>query len=394
MNISYRWLQELVPGLRCRRRRSPTGSPCSARRWTRSSTWADPLRDIVIGRVVEAQRHPNADRLSLCTVDAGAGDTLQVVCGAPNVKAGAFYPFAPVGARCRAAWTIRKAKIRGEESQGMLCSARELGLGRDHEGILELHGEFEPGRSFIESGRPRRCAAAVDVTPNRPDLLSHSASPARSRRRRAARPAAPAARRRNASCADERCLDTPGTARRGGRHRRRHHRGRRPLPALLGLVIRGVRVGPSPEVAGVAAARHRLRPISNVVDATNFVLHELGQPLHAFDLARLGDGVVVRRARAGERITTLDGVDRKLDAGMLVIADASAAGRHCRRHGRRGHRGAGRHARHPARVRALRSALGARHAARARPEHRRELPLRARRGSGRHGARAAARRAS
>src|SRR5690606_707219 len=151
MNISYQWLRELIPGL--------TLSPqVVADRLAMLGAPVDeivdigaPLRDIVIGRVVHAERHPNADRLSLCTVDAGVAEHLQVVCGAPNVKAGAFYPFAPVGASLPGGITIRKAKIRGQESQGMLCSARELGLGRDHEGILELHGDFKPGGSFVES---------------------------------------------------------------------------------------------------------------------------------------------------------------------------------------------------------------------------------------------------
>jgi phenylalanyl-tRNA synthetase beta chain len=131
------------------------------------------LREVVIARVVSAQRHPNADRLSLCQVDAGTGTILSVVCGAPNVRADRFYPFAPVGSTLPGGVTIKKAKIRGEESQGMLCSARELGLGRDHEGILELSGEFTPGEPFLDAVGLDDHRIVVDVTANRPDLLSH-----------------------------------------------------------------------------------------------------------------------------------------------------------------------------------------------------------------------------
>jgi len=312
MNISYRWLQELVPGL--------TASPRAvADRLAMLGAPVDevvdvgaPLQDIVIARLEQFERHPNADRLNLCTVEAGAGYTHQVVCGAPNVKAQTYYPFAPVGASLPGDVTIRKAKIRGVESQGMLCSARELGLGRDHDGIMELHGDFEPGTSFVHAMGLDDTRLVVDVTPNRPDLLSHIGI---------AREIAAAEGLATALHA------LPG------------HGDVAPLvlahgdvgiriddaalcPKYLGLVIRGVRVGPSPAWLASRLRVIGLRPISNVVDATNWVLHELGQPLHAFDLAKLGNQVVVRTARSGERITTLDGQDRALQQGMLVIADA------------------------------------------------------------------------
>ncbi|MEX0907179.1 MAG: phenylalanine--tRNA ligase subunit beta, partial [Gemmatimonadota bacterium] len=174
MNISYRWLRDLVQGLEVSPQEvadqlAMLGAPVDE-----VVDLGSPLRDVVIGRVLRAEQHPNADRLRLCTVDAGGAETLQVVCGAANVTAGAYYPFAPVGAQLPGGITLRRAKIRGQESQGMLCSARELGLGRDHEGILELRGEFEPGRSFIESVGLEDTRLVVDITPNRPDLLSHA----------------------------------------------------------------------------------------------------------------------------------------------------------------------------------------------------------------------------
>src|SRR5690606_18398733 len=148
MNISYRWLQSLAPDLdatpiEIADRLAAYGAPADE-----VADIAANLRDVAVARVVEARRHPNADRLSLCTVDAGGPEALSVVCGAPNVQAGAYYPFAPVGASLPNDLKIRKAKIRGETSEGMLCSAAELGLGRDHSGILALHGTFVPGEAF------------------------------------------------------------------------------------------------------------------------------------------------------------------------------------------------------------------------------------------------------
>jgi phenylalanyl-tRNA synthetase beta chain len=316
MNISHRWIGDLVPGLsltaeQLADRLAMLGAPVDE-----IVAVGEPLRDVIIARVLKAEQHPNADRLRLCTVDAGTGELLQVVCGAPNVKADTLYPFAPVGATLPGGVTIRKAKIRGSESQGMLCSARELNLGRDHDGILELHGDLEVGRSFVESvGLAGDARLVVDITPNRPDLLSH--------RGIAREIAAAEGLQLRATSFDRAMLPDLafGDARTGSVGIEIADASL--CPRYYGLVVRNVRVGPSPEWLASRLRAAGLRPISNVVDATNYVLHELGQPLHAFDLARLGASVVVRPARAGERITTLDGVDRKLDAGMLVIADAS-----------------------------------------------------------------------
>jgi phenylalanyl-tRNA synthetase beta chain len=319
MNISYRWLQELIDGLDSAPRELADRLALLGAPVDEVTELGGPLREIRIARVAAAQRHPNADRLNLCTVDAGTGEMLQVVCGAPNVRAGALYPFAPVGSTLPGGVAIRAAKIRGVESQGMLCSARELGLGREHDGILELRGEFEPGHSFVEATRLDDTRLAVDVTPNRPDLLSHLG---------VARELAAAVGAR---------INLPALPGAGEMPPLRLHATGQPgataagvtvtieAPDLcsryLGLVIRGVTVGPSPEWLAMRLRALGLRPISNVVDATNYVLHEIGQPLHAFDLSRLGPTVAVRAARAGERITTLDGIDRELAAGTTVIAD-------------------------------------------------------------------------
>jgi phenylalanyl-tRNA synthetase beta chain len=324
MNISYRWLREIVPDLQdgvqeLADRLATLGAPVEE-----ILHLGEPLADITIARVAEVRRHPNADRLSLCVVEAGGGEPVQVVCGAPNVQAGAFYPFAPVGATLPGGMKIRKAKIRGETSQGMLCSASELGLGRDSAGILQLPGEFTPGESFITGVGLDDARLELEVTANRPDLLSHYG---------VAREIAPAGERglwlppfpggsNGAGDAGEVAITAPEGAAgetAGVSVRIEDVDG---CPRYLGAVVRGVRVGPSPAWLASRLRAVGLRPVNNVVDATNYVLHELGQPLHAFDLDRLAGGeVVVRRATAGERIRTLDGEDRKLDGEMLVIAD-------------------------------------------------------------------------
>lgn len=328
MDISYRWLKSLAPGLvaapdAVAERLAMYGAPVDALVRLDAE-----IRDIVIARVIEARRHPNADRLSLCQVDAGTGEVLSVVCGAPNVRSGGVYPFAPVGASLPGGVTIRKAKIRGEESQGMLCSARELGLGREHEGILELHGDFTPGESFVEAVGLDDVRIVVDVTANRPDLLSHlgiARELAPGGVAGVVLPPLPAGANSQAVAdfrAEARFDARTGAGEVGGV--RITIQDPDLCPRYMGAVIRGVRVGPSPEWLATRLRAIGLRPINNVVDATNYVLHELGQPLHAFDLDRLdGPEIRVRRAAPGEAIVTLDGERRSLEPGMLVIADAT-----------------------------------------------------------------------
>ncbi|MFO7260424.1 MAG: phenylalanine--tRNA ligase subunit beta [bacterium] len=322
MNISYRWLRDLAPGLED----TPEGIAA------RLATYGAPvdavvplgagLEDIVVARVESVRKHPNADRLSLCEVEAGGG-RLQVVCGAPNVRAGAYYPFAPVGAALPGGVRIKKAKIRGEVSEGMLCSERELGLGRDHSGLLELHGTYTPGEPFRVAAGLDDVRLEVDVTPNRPDLLSHIG---------VARELAPG------GVAGIRLGPLPGLEGPGLFEdvvfERVAEEGRaggvavaiedpRGCLRYIGAVIRGVKVGPSPAWLAARLRAVGLRPVNNVVDATNYVLYELGQPLHAFDLDRLaGPRIVARRAAAGETIVTLDGQRRVLHEDMVVIADA------------------------------------------------------------------------
>ena len=276
------------------------------------------LGGIVIGLVRHVDRHPDADRLSVCLVDAGGAAPLEVVCGAPNVQAGAKYPFAPVGAVLPGGFKLERRKIRGVFSNGMLCSARELGLGTEHQGILALNTAAAPGTPFLEAVPVADTRLLVDVTPNRPDLLSQRgiarelAAALGLSVRLTAVPGAPAAlaprratTRGTVGGVDVAVEDTQG------------------CPRYIAAVIRGVRVGPSPEWLRARLLAIGARPINNVVDATNYVLHEINQPLHAFDLRTLrGNRVVVRRARPGETLVTLDGERRALTPEMTMICDA------------------------------------------------------------------------
>jgi len=283
------------------------------------------LRDVLIGKVLEVRPHPNADRLTLCLVDAGGSAPLEVVCGAPNVQAGKAYPFAPVGATLPGGLKLERRKIRGVESNGMLCSAKELGLGADHAGILELQTDAPPGTPFLEAVPLADEQIVIDVSANRPDLLCH---------RGVARELAvslgatvklpeipggklegwnvgkknfPTVQRSNAVVdgVEVRLEDLEGA------------------PRYMIAVIRGVTVRPSPAWLAARLESIGQRSINNIVDASNYILFEINQPLHAFDLAKLrGPAVVVRRAKAGEQIVTLDGVPRKLTPEMTVICDA------------------------------------------------------------------------
>jgi phenylalanyl-tRNA synthetase beta chain len=320
MNISYEWLRALLPD-------AALASPAELRDLitSRVVTVDDvvPLRDdlapIVVARVVESVKIPET-KLSANKVDAGTGELLDVVCGAPNVTAGALYPFAPTGTTMPNGLKIEKRKIRGAVSNGMLCSARELGLGEDHEGIMQLDIDAVPGTPFLGVMPVGDTRIVVDVTPNRPDLLSHYGI---------AREVAAATHATLVLPTIDGAPSVPapvevGHGTTGGVTVRIDDA--QLARRYMGVVVRGIRVGPSPEWVVRRLEAVGSRSINNVVDATNIVLHELGQPTHAFDAARLrGSTIIVRRARTGERLVTLDGVERVLSETMAVIADAEGA---------------------------------------------------------------------
>ena len=353
MIVSRRWLEALL------------GRPLDARELAESLTMHaaavdaviprhQDLGDVLIGRVLDVQKHPNADRLSLCRVDAGgAGGPVEVVCGAPNVQAGKTYPYAPVGATLPGGVKLERRKIRGVESNGMLCSAKELGLGEDHAGILELDTTAPPGSRFLDVVPVADHQIVIDVPANRPDLLCHKGVA----RELAAvlggtvkLPPIPAPAGGTARAGGDAALGGPRGApsRRGGGTATAAEPGvaagrSRPAAATSGVVdgvevrledpegaprymiavIRGVKVAPSPGWLSGRLTAIGQRSINNVVDATNYILFELNQPLHAFDLAKLnGPAVVVRRAKPGEKIVTLDGLTRTLTSDMTAICDA------------------------------------------------------------------------
>lgn len=321
MRISHAWLRAFVPhALTPEQVRDLISAHVAT--VDAMSRLRDDLRGIVVARVLEAVRHPNADTLWLTKVDDGSGAPLSVVCGAPVVTPGALYPFARSGTVMPGGVKIERRKIRGEVSNGMLCSARELALGEDAAGIMQLDIEVAPGTPLLDAVPLSDTQFEVDVLPNRPDLLSHLGM-AREVAALTGTPlglpdevreltglAAPVV-------ADREAVSDGVTVRLDDREG---------CPHYMGLVIRGVRVGPSPRWLSTRLESVGLRPINNVVDATNYALHGFGQPMHAFDVDRLaGNTIVIRRAGAGERIVTLDGVDRALAPHMTVIADAERA---------------------------------------------------------------------
>ncbi|MBW3613087.1 MAG: phenylalanine--tRNA ligase subunit beta [Chloroflexi bacterium] len=266
--------------------------------------------EVVVGRLLDVQRHPNADTLWLTRVDVGpAGGELEVVCGAQNIAPGQLVPTALVGAVLPGDRRIERSKIRGVTSNGMLCSPVELGLGDDADGILVLGSGDEHAVGTPLAEVFGETVLDVDVKPNRGDALSMVGLA----REIAAFSGAelripqPAMREGDAS------LDGPVSVRIDDPEL---------CPRFTVLVLEGVRNGPSPEWMQRRLVAAGMRPISAVVDVTNYVMHELGQPQHAYDAEAIPSGeIVVRRARDGERLETIDHVERRLDERMLVIAD-------------------------------------------------------------------------
>jgi len=266
----------------------------------------------VVGDILFVQPHPRADRLSLCTVFDGKDDC-QVVCGAPNVMTGMKGAFAPVGSRLADGTRIKKTKIRGMESHGMLCAEDELGLSDDHEGILEIDPGWKPGTLLSEVIGPPEPVLELEITPNRPDCLSLIGI---------AREVAAlydTALRIPAITYDEH----PPAADTYGRVTVEDPDG---WPRYTARVLTDLQVQPAPEWMQRRLQHAGIRPINNLVDITNYVLLESGHPLHAFDHRLLAEGrIVVRRAKRGERLTTLDETTHELDEDVLVIADAERA---------------------------------------------------------------------
>ena len=268
------------------------------------------LEGVIVGSVTSIRPHPNADKLVLCQVDTGGAEELQIVCGAPNVREGMFAPVATIGATLPAGFTIKRAKLRGETSQGMLCSEKELGLSDDAAGLMELSTDTPLGAPLSEALGLDDIVFELEITPNRPDCLS-LIGVAREIRAETGNPLKlPTVDLResgiNVRDLTSVSIDAPDLC-----------------PRYAARVIQGVKVAESPAWLQQRLESVDIGVINNIVDVTNFVLMEYGQPLHAFDYHKLTENrIVVRRAMNDEQITTLDEVERELTPDMLVIADA------------------------------------------------------------------------
>ena len=274
------------------------------------------IANVVVAQVLESVQHPNADRLSVCKVADSAdpfAEPRQIVCGAKNYKVGDKVPLALPGAVMPGDFKIKVGKLRGVESQGMMCSAKELGLPEGEDGLLILPPETVVGTPITELF-PAETVLDVEVTPNRPDLLSHVGM-AREIATLLGKPLnLPAAIRATAgavagpAAASEITLEAPEAC-----------------PLYSARIIRGVKVGPSPAWLRGKLEAVGIRSINNIVDVTNYVMMELGQPLHAFDLAKLSGGIRVRLAAEGEAFLALDGKTYTLTPRHLLIADHARA---------------------------------------------------------------------
>ncbi|WP_452220977.1 phenylalanine--tRNA ligase subunit beta [Lacinutrix salivirga] len=277
------------------------------------------LEGVVVGEVLTCEQHPNADRLKVTTVNIGANAPLQIVCGAPNVAAGQKVPVATIGTTLYAeegeAWTIKKGKIRGEESFGMICAEDELGLGKSHDGIMVLSNDTVVGTPAADLFNIENDQVfEIGLTPNRADAMSHFG---------VARDLKAGLQHKEINLE----LITPSVS--------AFHVDNRILkieievqnkelaPRYCGISISGVKVAESPQWLQHRLKAIGLAPINNIVDATNYVLHELGQPLHAFDANKInGNKIEVKTLPTGTKFTTLDGVERELHEDDLMICDA------------------------------------------------------------------------
>ena len=268
------------------------------------------LEGVVVGSVTAIRPHPNADKLVLCQVDIGESEELQIVCGAPNVREGMLAPVATIGATLPIGLTIKRAKLRGEASHGMLCSEKELGLSEDAAGLMELPTDTRLGISLSEALGLDDVIFELEITPNRPDCLSMIGVAREIRAETGNALKLPRVDFNEAETGIQEMtsvtIEAPDLC-----------------PRYAARVIQGVRIEASPEWLQQRLESVGIGVINNIVDITNFVLMEYGQPLHAFDYHKLTENrIVVRRAAVGENLTTLDEIERELTPDMLVIADA------------------------------------------------------------------------
>ncbi len=270
------------------------------------------IEPIVVGRVVECDPHPDSDHMHVCRVDVGEGELLPIVCGAPNVAKGQLVPVAKVGTTMPGGLVIKKAKLRGQPSFGMICSEREMGLSEDHAGILVLPENLTVGQSLVDALDLDKEVLDIDVTPNRADCLSVlglAREVALAFRLPLSIPERPLVLSKSDFPHPDIEIADPVLC-----------------PCYMGRVITDVKLAPSPLAMRCRLHAVGVRAISNVVDVTNYILMECGQPLHSFDLGKIRGGrIIVKPAADGERLTTLDGQERLLTSRDLTIRDAEGA---------------------------------------------------------------------
>src|ERR1700726_2706305 len=312
MKFSVKWLREFVE--------LPKNTEEIAELLTRAGvetenieTRGTKIDKVIVSQITASSRHPNADRLSVCEVDDGSGTKRQIVCGATNYKVGDKVPLALPGAvlpsrrEAEGGFEIKVTKMRGVESEGMLCSAIELGLGSDAAGLLILSPETKIGAP-ISDLFPSDKILDVEITPNRGDLLSHFGLA-----------------REIAALTGKKLKSTPSESKSDIKKSGITISRTRECLFFSARKIDNVQVGPSPQWLRAKIESVGIRSINNIVDISNFVMLELGQPTHAFDADKLKDGINVRLARAGEKFLALDGRTYSLKPNNLIFADQERA---------------------------------------------------------------------
>ena len=312
MKVSYNWLKDYVD--------FDLSPQALAEKLTMSGLEVEEIistlpkfKGVIVGKVLEVEKHPNADQLSICQVDTGS-EQLKVICGAPNVAKDQMVPFAPVGTMLPNGIKIKKAKIRGVESFGMICSEEELGLSEKSDGIWELPANFDLGADlYIQLHAAQDYVFDVSITPNRPDAMSmigiarEVAAILNTEYRK------PVISKVEVSDRAADIIQIEVHSKDG-------------CPRYAARVIKDVKIGPSPKWMADRLTAGGIRPINTIVDITNYVLLELGQPLHAFDLSKLsGSRIVVRYSAKNEKFTTLDEKDRIMPPETVMICDAEQA---------------------------------------------------------------------
>jgi phenylalanyl-tRNA synthetase, beta subunit, non-spirochete bacterial len=306
MKFSENWLRELVD-VQADRAQLAHALTMAGLEVEELTPLGEGLDGVVVAEIIGAEKHPEADRLQVCKVDAGQGEPLQIVCGAPNARVGIKVPLATVGATLPGGIAIKAAKLRGVESFGMLCSAKELGIDADASGLLELPADAPVGKPLADYLGLPDASFELKLTPNRPDCLglyglAHDVAALFGSR---------------VKTGEQAPAPVTSQARRGIRLE-----AGKDAPRYLGRVVEGIdATARTPLWLAERLRRAGLRPISAVVDVTNYVMLELGQPMHAFDNDQLDGDVVVRHARAGETLKLLDGSEAKPDSGFVLIAD-------------------------------------------------------------------------